>query len=674
MFVGASSDPEKLGYGLARNLTETFRGAVHLVGRKPGEIAGHPIHTSLESLPPGVDLGVIMVPAAAVPETIEEMGRLGVEAVIVASGGFREVGPEGAVLERRCLEAADRHGMRILGPNCIGVIDTSTPLDTTFLPPPAPPTGSVAFLSHSGALCAAVIDWARGQGFGFSRLVSLGNQVDLTETDLLGPVAEDPSTRVVTLYLEGIGDGPGFVETASHAAVPIVAFKVGRFEAGRRAASSHTGALAGIEAAFDAAFDRAGVLRAGSIEEMFDWARALAWAPIPTGPNVAVLTNAGGPGVAAADAVEQNGLRIASLGSETIRTLRRVLPASASVTNPVDMLASASPDAYAESLRALLADDAVDAVMVILPRPPRYRAEDVVDAIIPVVEEQPKPVVVALMGHTLIEEAAKRLRSAQIPEYRFPSTAAGALGALYRHHCFVEREDAVRPRPVSLPAPGMAPIGGAGWMEQHATTALIEAYGIPTPRSVGVDDAIAAVEAAKRIGYPVALKIDSADVPHKTDVGGVILHLEDDASVVEAFQTIRRRAARVIPDGETCRVVVQEMVGPGQEIVVGVVRDAQFGPLLMFGSGGVDVEGLGDVAFALAPPTGGEVDRLLEETWAGRRLTRARDGAVDRAGVVDVIVRLGYLAVDHPEIEEVEINPLMVTARGVTAVDARIRR
>ncbi|NPA92215.1 MAG: CoA-binding protein, partial [Chloroflexi bacterium] len=295
--IGASTDPTKLGYGVARNLLEGgFPGTVYLVNPKGGELLGHRLYPSVEALPETPDLAVILIPAPAVPPTLEACGRKGVPAAIIASGGFRETGEQGAALEAACVEIAQRHGIRLMGPNCIGLVDTHLPLDTTFLPPPGPPVGDIAFLTHSGALAAAVIDWSRGQGFGFSRLVSLGNQADVNETDMLPIVAADPHTRAITMYLESVAAGREFVHTAQQVAQekPIVALKVGRTEAGQRAAASHTGALAGQERAFEAAFRRAGVLRAAGVEQMFQWAHTLATQPLPRGDRVLILTNAGG--------------------------------------------------------------------------------------------------------------------------------------------------------------------------------------------------------------------------------------------------------------------------------------------------------------------------------------------------------------------------------------------
>ena len=343
--VGASSHPHKLGYGVARNLINSgYTGAIHLVNPKGGELFEHKMLPALADIPDPVDLAILVVPSKFASDTMRACGERGIHAAVLVSGGFRETGEAGAKLESETLKIAQEYGIRMIGPNCIGLLDTHLPLDTTFLTPPMPRPGELAFISHSGAICAALIDWAKEQGFSFSRLISLGNQADVSETDILPLVAEDEHTKVITMYLENIADGARFIEEARRvvAKKPVIALKVGRSASGQRAAASHTGALAGAESAFDAAFEKAGVFRADTTEEMFDWARALAWSPLPRGRRVAILTNAGGPGVIAADALDHNHLQLADFAPETTTALKNLLPSAASAHNPVDMLASAS--------------------------------------------------------------------------------------------------------------------------------------------------------------------------------------------------------------------------------------------------------------------------------------------------------------------------------------------
>lgn len=683
--LGASQNPTKLGFGLARNLVQSgYRGAIHFVNPKGGSLLERPVYPSIAEVPDPVDLAVVLIPAPFVPGALAECGERGIRAAIIASGGFRETGPEGAALEAECLRVARDHQMRLVGPNCIGIIDTHLPIDTTFLPPPGPPPGDVAFLSHSGAICAAVIDWARGQGFGLSRLVSLGNQADVTETDLLAPLVVDPDTRVITLYLEGISNGRRFVREARRASreKPLIALKVGRFESGQRAVASHTGALAGREAAYNAAFRRAGVIRAETSEELFDWARVLAWCPPPRGPSVAILTNAGGPGVAAADMLESQGLRLADLNAATHSALREILPEAAAVQNPVDMLAAASPELYATCLRHLLADPAVDSVLVILPPPPMYTAGGVARAMIPLIYSSDKPVVISLLGERMIQEAVEYFRSARVPEYRFPERAAEALSILYRRAQSLSQEEMppttfedVQPEAVQRLLQ-RANVDESGWLSQEVATAVLACYGIPVPEMRLAKSAEEAVAIAEAWGTRVALKVASPDIPHKSDVGGVLLNLRGAQAVREGYAQVTGRARAERPAADVQGAHLQPMIAAGQDVIVGAVQDPQFGPLVMFGSGGVEVEGLQDVEFALAPLACQEADGLLDRTWAGRKLRGFRNlDPADREAVRAVVLRLAQLASDFPQLTEIEINPLraLLEGQGAWAVDVRVK-
>jgi acetyltransferase len=571
----------------------------------------------------------------------------------------------------------------MIGPNCIGLLDTHLPLDATFLPPPGPPPGDVAFISHSGAICAAVIDWARGQGFGLSRLVSLGNQADVNETDVLAPVADDRFTRVLTLYLEGVSDGQKFVQEARKITPckPIVALKVGRFPAGQRAAASHTGALAGQETAFNAAFRRAGVIRADTSEELFDWARALAWCPLPKGRAIAILTSAGGPGVTAADALEMNGMSLAILAQETKEKLARILPPAASLHNPVDMLASASPEQFAACLQALLDDAGVDGVMVVTPPPPMHTTGAVAKAIIPVIHNSNKPVTIALMGERLIQEAVEHLRAARVPEYRFPERAASALAVLAQQAEFVNHEKDSKLIRVKVDKAAVQKIidsrgSKAGYLNSNETSAILKAYKLPGIPMRLAGTSKEAKTFANETGYPVVLKIAASEITHKSDIGGVILNLNDPEAVSAGFDQIVANTQAAFPQAEIHGVYVQRMLPAGQEVILGAVQDAQFGPLVMFGSGGVEVEGLKDVAFSLAPLTLHDAEWMLESTWAGRRLHGFRNlPPADRKSVMDALILIGQLAADFPQLAEIEINPLRVfpDSQGSAALDVRIR-
>jgi len=681
--IGASTSPEKLGYGVARNLVHSgYQGAIHFVSQKPGTLFERPLYTDLAQVPDPVDLAILIVPPQSTPQTIADCAQRNIKAVTIVASGFREAGTEGAALEQECLTIARTHGVRLLGPNCIGTLDTHLPLDTTFLQPPMPAQGHIGFISHSGAFCAAIIDWARAQGFGFSQLVSLGNQADVNETDMLPMLAADIHTRVIVLYMESVSDGRRFVDVARAVTQhkPVIALKVGRFESGQKAAASHTGALAASDIAFDAAFDKAGILRADSAEQMFDWARALENCPLPRGKNIAILTNAGGPGVIAADALEHHGLTLAQLQELTLKSLSAILPTAASVTNPVDMLASASPEQYASCLNLLLEDDNVDGALVILPPPPMFKAEDVAEKIVQTLESDSslsasgkpldsrtrKPVVIALMGSILVEEAAKTFQLANIPTYPFPERAASALSALVKRAEFLATETAE----TSEEKFSKISVNSVANPED-----LLATYEIPTAPIKLARDESEAIVIANELGYPLVMKIASPNILHKSDVGGVILNIKDESSLSSAYAQMIRRVKEAKPEARIDGVHLQRQITQGQEVIVGMVRDPQFGALMMFGSGGVEVEGLKDVAFALAPLNQAEAEKMIRKTWAGRKFKGFRNiPPADEESVIDVLIRLSRLAFEEETIEEIEINPLRVLSKGAVAVDIRMRR
>ena len=666
--VGASTSPEKLGYGVARNLIQSgYQGAIHFVSQKQGELFDLPIYTDLRQVPDPVDLAILIVPPKATPEAIQACGQRGIKAATIVTGGFREVGAEGAALEDQCLEIARQYGVRLLGPNCIGTIDTHYPLDTTFLQPPMPTQGGIGFISHSGAFAASIVDWARDEGFGFSQIVSLGNQADVNETDMLPMLADDPHTKVIVLYMESVSDGRRFVEFARDVSrsKPVIALKVGRFESGQKAAASHTGALAASDTAFDAAFEKAGILRADTTEQMFDWARGfdtLANARYSTTKRIAILTNAGGPGVIAADSLELNGLSLARLSETALKDLSAILPPSASIHNPVDMLASASPDTYADCLKILLEDSNVDAAMVILPPPPMFKAEVVAEKLIKTINQFDKPVVIALLGSTLIKEARSTFEQSNIPTYPFPERAASALGALYKRAELLGIDIADTPE-----------LKSADPVVKNVDD-LLTNYEIPTAPMKLAQDENEAITIADKLGYPVVMKIASPDILHKSDIGGVVLNIQDAEFLRIAYTQVMERAKSAEPDAKIDGVHLQRQIPDGQEVIVGMVRDPQFGPLMMFGSGGVEVEGLKDVAFALAPLNQAEAQEMIHKTWAGRKLKGFRHiPPADEESVIDVLVKLSCLAFENESIEEIEINPLRVLQIGSIALDVRMK-
>ena len=679
--VGASRDESKLGFGVVRNLLKSgYRGAVHFINPKADEILGHPCYPTISAVPDPVDLAVVIVPAKAMPATLEECGRRGIRGAIVVSGGFGETDEKGKALEREILEIGRRYGMRLIGPNCVGVLSTSLPVNTTVLVS-VPRAGDIAFVSQSGAICQAVIDWGTGRGFGFSYLASLGNQADVAEHEILEALVYDPATRVITMYVEGVKDGPRFLSIAECVArvKPVVAVKVGRTAAGRRAVSSHTGALAGQEAAYDAAFTRAGVLRAPNPEDLFGWAKALAWCPAMSGNRVAVLTTAGGPGILAADAIEDCGLKLAELSEASVAAMRAFAHPHASLHNPVDMLASGGPADYERFLPILLGDAGVDAVLAIIVPPPIGSPDPIAQAIAEVGKRATKPVVVAVMGEETVGEAQQILRDARVPDFRFPERAASALAALHRRAVWLSHPPFKAETLTGIHrerARELLAGAGAGLLVGSAAGAPLAEYGIRGPAEALVESADQAAAWADRHGYPVALKVASRDIPHKSDVGGVVLDVADAAAARAAFRHVTWAGRAAVPDARIEGATIQQMVRGGQEVIIGVVRDEQFGALAMFGAGGIEVEGARDVAFGLCPLCRLEAEAMVEATFAGRRLRGYRNiPPADREAAIDALLRLAQFAADFPEVEEVEVNPLRVQGegKGAVAVDVRLK-
>ncbi len=681
--VGASTNPMKPGYGAARNLVECgFSGAIHFVSKNAGDLFGRPIYKEIADVPDPIDLAIIVVPANAAVKSLEDCGKRGIKAAIVLSGGFRELGPEGEALEESLTSVAKAYGIRLIGPNCVGLIDTHTPLNTSFLPPPGPMAGEVAVVSQSGAMLAIIIDWARTERIGFSRLMSLGNKADVDEPDVLDAAVDQEQTRVLALYIEALTDGRRFIEEARKISCkkPIIALKVGRGEAGQHAAASHTGALAGSDIAYQAAFERAGILRAATSDEFFDWIIAFTRCPLPGGRRVAILTNAGGPGVISSDAVDAYGLRLAEISGSTNKSLREFLSPAASFHNPFDMLATASPQDYSRALSLLLEDRAVDSVVILLPAPPMFSAEEVTGALIPLIRASQKPVMIALLGGKLISAAQDLLRESGVAAFPSPERAVAALAALAK---WAEYGSNSEDQPLELKITdrlsaeaALKGVPAGSWLDQRDAGRLLTAYGIPCAESILAHSAHEAETVALGLGFPVVVKVASEDISHKSDAGGVRLDVKNVEEAARAFYEIMASAKAAVPTARIEGVIIQRMIPDGQEVIVGAKRDKVFGPVLMFGSGGIEVEGMKDVAFDIAPLTEAGINRLFARTWAGRKLSGFRTIApADAEATQDVLIRLAQLANDFPQIEEIEINPLRVFApgSGTVALDYRIK-
>ena len=618
--VGASRDSEKLGYAVLSNLKDGgYPGKLYPVNPKTDEILDLTAYPSVLDIPDPVELAVIVIPYKFVPAVLEQCGQKGVSAVVVISAGFREAGREGLEREYELIDITKNYGIRLIGPNCLGVIDTATPLNASFAAG-MPPGGPIAFMSQSGALGTAVLDIAMAGRIGFSKFVSLGNKADVSEIDLLEAWGDDADSHVILIYVEGVPDGQKFIEVARQVTrhKPVVAIKSGVTASGSRAVSSHTGSLAGSEAAYKAAFRQAGVIRAASMEAVFDYARAFAYQPLLQGDRIGIVTNAGGPGILATDALEHAGLEIPRLSHETVEALTDYLPGAASAANPVDVLGDAMADRYQHAIRVVLNDPNVDGLIVVVTPQAMTEIEETAHAVGRMSQESDKPVLACFMGEARIEAGVDVLWQYGVPNYPFPERAAAALAAMSTYRQERDRPIfEIEPCETCIPrvrelfdqvrAEGRVSIGDA-----EARTVL-ESYGFTIPESRLAETPEEAVEFADEIGYPVVLKLASPDILHKTDVGGVKLNLQSPDDVRDAFDLIVYRAGRFVPGARIWGCLVQQMVPVGREELLGMSRDPQFGPLVAFGLGGIYVEALKDVSFRVAPFSRQEADELIRE-------------------------------------------------------------
>ena len=683
--VGASRAVDTIGHQIVANLVDRgFTGAVYPVNPKAAAVHAVPAWRSVSAIPAPLDVAIVAVPKERVIEVAEECGERGVKGLVVISAGFREVGGEGVERERRLVEVVRRHGMRMVGPNCMGMVNTDPAysMNATFVSP-MPPFGRAAFVSQSGAIGANVLDYATEYGIGIAQFVSMGNKPDVSGNDLLLQWEHDPQIGVILMYAENFGNPRRFLEIASRITrtKPIVVVKAGRSAVGARAASSHTGALAASDSAVDALIQQAGVLRAASIEELFDMAMAFSVLKPPRGRRTAVLTNSGGPGVLAADALEEQGLDLVEFRPETVARIAPLFPAEASIRNPLDMIASAHAPGYRSALGAILADPGVDAAVAIFTPPLGVRTSDVAEAIGEVGKaHREKPLLAVLMGREGLPQGKRELQESGVPAYIFPESAARALGALVRHGTRAARPPRAVPDAASLgvDAPRARAIvdaaraRGVRKLTELDALAVVEAYGVPTLGARVARSADEAADLADALGGgPVALKIVSPQIVHKSDVGGVRLGVVGREAVRAAFGGIVARAAEACPDATIEGVLVQRQLEGARELIVGVTRQPGFGALVMVGLGGLFVEVLRDVSFRLAPIDMQEAADMLA-SLRGARLLDALRGmpAVDRGRVAEVLVRVARLGADFPEIEELDVNPLLLSAGGPVAVDA----
>jgi acetyl coenzyme A synthetase (ADP forming)-like protein len=683
--IGASENPEKLGHAVLRNLIDEGYadvGNVYPINPKSKEILGYTAYPDVNDVPGEIDLAVIVIPYPYVPDALRTCGEKGIPGVVIISAGFREAGKEGVERELELVEIAKEYNIRIIGPNVLGVLDTYTPMNASFAAG-SPPQGPIAITSQSGALGTAILDWAQGGSLGLSKFVSLGNKADVNEIDLLNAWANDEHTKTILMYIEELSSGMEFLETARRVAKmkPVVAIKSGVTTSGARAVSSHTGSLAGSEQAYHAAFKQAGVLRADSMEELFDMALAFGYQPPLLGKRIAIITNAGGPGILATDALERAGLSLARFEIETIRTLEKTLPDAASAANPVDVLGDARADRYQFALDTVAADPNVDGMIIVLTPQAMTEIAETAQAVCNKAAETDKPILACFMGENRIQAGTDILAEHGVPNYPFPNRAALAFKAMDAYQEILNRpelevttfevdKDKVRALFKRVWSEGRVTIGDSEARE------ILEAYGLPIPQSELAETPDQAIEMANEIGYPVVLKIASPDILHKTDVGGVKVGLQNAEQLRDAYELMTYRAQRYLPEARLWGCLVQEMVPPGAlEVLVGMNRDPQFGPLVTFGLGGIYVETLKDVTFRIAPFSKLEAEQMLDEIRASALLDGVRGAPpVDQAAIVDTLLRIGQLVQDFPEILELDINPLMVFPKnqGAIAIDMRL--
>jgi len=691
--IGATPRPGSVGAVVARNLRRArFAGELMLVNPHHRMIDGLAVYPNVANLPQAPDLAVIVTPAAAVPRLISELAERGTRAVVIITAGFGELGQQGQTLQQAALDAAKPHLLRIVGPNCVGIIVPRLGLDATFSHLAAP-AGDIAFLSQSGAVITAMLDWAAPRGIGFSHVVSLGDMADVDFGDMLDYLAADPHTRAILLYVEGITHGRKFMSAARAASriKPVLVLKAGRSNAGARAATSHTGVLAGADAVYDAAFRRAGMLRVGTMGELFDAAETLALTREQVGERLAILTNGGGAGVLATDALIAAGGQLAALSEATVADLNRLLPATWSHGNPVDIIGDASGQRYGEALATLIVDPEVDAILVLNCPTALAQAEDAARAVIDTVAAvgpaalRGRNVITAWLGEHSARVARQLFADARIATYETPDSAVG--GFLHRVHHRRNQEllmetpsarfDTFEPDLLTarrLIATALA--AGKSWLDPEETSGILAAYGIPIVANYFAADPDEAASVAATVGFPIALKIRSPDITHKSDVGGVALNLENTDRVRREAEGMLERIKAARTEARLDGFVVQPMARcPGAvELLVGLVEEATFGPLVAFGQGGIAVEIVGDTSLELPPLNALLSRRLMARTrvWQLLQGYRGKPPA-DIEAIVEVLIRLGQLASDQPEIRELDINPLLANASGVVALDARLR-
>lgn len=679
--IGATDREGSVGRALFENLQQFDREVVP-VNPNRTEVLDSNCYPEISAVPEpeSVEMAIVVVPAPVVVETVQQLGELGIQNVVVITAGFSETDTEGAERERELAAVANDYGITLVGPNSVGLMSTSSGLDATFLEG-YPPEGSISLMSQSGAFIAAVVGWAVQHGIGFNHIVSLGNEAVVDETDLIAQWDDDPQTDVILIYIEDIDDGQQFIQTARRATetTPVVVIKSGRTEAGAEAAASHTGSIAGSEAAYQAGFQQAGVLRAFNIQDVFNFSQALAGQPPLDGDSIAIVTNGGGPGVLAADAVDDSRLDLAEFEAEVRSDLEDQLPDEADLTNPLDIIGDADLDRFESTLDTVLAAETVDSAVVLSVPTALYEFEELADTIGSLQRNYGKPVVACLMGGEPADRAADVLAAHGIPNYFDPERAVSSLEALAEYGEIRQREyedpaafDVDRKAAEEILSQAVE--RDTDFLGTEAIE-LLEAYGIPTPDGELVDSPEAAQQAAETIEGPVVMKLVSPDIIHKSDIGGVEIGVPD-SEVADTYRTLMDRPRVHDPETTVLGIRIEALVDPDEstETIIGSKHDPQFGQLVMFGFGGIFVEVFEDTAFRVAPVTEREARDLTAEIQAAPMLRGARGRQpADVDALVETIQRISQLGTDFPAITELDVNPLIVSPSGVSAVDVRLQ-
>jgi acetyltransferase len=694
--VGASTSPGKVGHDIFVNILKAgYKGTLYPVNPNATSVASVRAYATIADIPESPDLAMIILPPALALNAVELAIEKGVKGIVIVSAGFKEIGGKGLEIENKIVAVCREAGVRLVGPNCLGVINPleNVSLNASFSAR-MPKAGNVSFMSQSGALCTAVLDFAADRKFGFSKFISIGNKADVDEVDPLRYFHDDPDTEVIMIYVEELQRGQEFIRAAKEITggdrpKPILVIKSGRTSAGAQAAASHTGSLAGSEAVYDAIFAQSGIIRVDSIDELFDFAIAFAYKnenalgkmrrKVPLGNRVAIVTNAGGPGIVATDMTVVSGLELAKFSDETIESLKSHLPVTANVNNPVDVIGDAAQDRYENALAAVIRDEGVDGAMVILTPQSMTNAMGTAEAIVRIARRSHKPILCCFMGLIDVSAGVGYLQDHGVPVYRFPEGAAKAFGAIYRYSRWLNRQEMApyhikqdQHRGREIITDSLA--AGKTYLGELEGTRLLQCYGFDVLPTVLATTADEAVTVADDIGYPVVMKIVSPQILHKSDAGGVKIRLADGQQVKQAFDEIIGSAKAYAPDARIDGVLVQKMAPEGQEVILGASRYPKFGHLLMFGSGGVLVEVFKDVTFRLAPINRNSA-RLMVRGVKGFALLNGFRGSpkADVEALEKLLVCLSNLVIDNPEIKELDINPLLVhpEGEGATVADCR---